>query len=66
MIDHKGEGSFCSICDFEFKFKFKLRLGIDTIFVFIVTLVKLEETAQYLKHNTKEINHEGQKNWELI
>ena len=35
------------------------RMGMVILFVFNVTLVKLEEAAKYLKNKRKEINHEG-------
>ena len=33
------------------------RMGMVILFVFNVTLVKLEEAAKYLKNKRKEINH---------
>ena len=35
------------------------RLGMDILYVFNVTLVKLEEAAKHLKNKRKDINHEG-------
>ena len=35
------------------------RMGMVILFVFNVTLVKLEEAAKYLRNKRKEINHEG-------
>ena len=36
-----------------------LRMCMVILFVFNVTLVKLEEAAKYLKNKRKEIDHEG-------
>ena len=35
------------------------RMGMVILFVFNVTLVKLEEAAKHLKNKRKDINHEG-------
>ena len=43
------------------------RSGMEMVilFVFNVTLVKLEEAAKYLRNKRKEINHEGEIDLEL-